>query len=430
MLKNFSLTRKSMISLNLISFCLMVAMATLMLKRIQTNADAALTGKVKMIADFLKKAAAPSIWNFDVQALENFADELGKDSDVIAVNFNDKQKKPLTKVRPVPENSQKIESPIVKDTEVIGSVEIAYRRDSVTATVKAAMTLIIGFAIGFQICIAFGVWYFIGRASKRLEDQVEKLRQTALDTANTGSILRSVSSNLSKRGTAQAAAVEETSATLTEITSIVKQNAESAERAHEFSSQSYEIAVKGRDEIANLLTAMNGINESARKIQEIINVVDDIAFQTNLLALNAAVEAARAGEQGKGFAVVAEAVRSLAQRSSIAAKDISVMIKDSVHRIDQGSKLVESNNKVLIDILGSAEKIRELNSAIASASVEQSQGIAQISSAMADIDLAANESAQSSHEASAQAEALATQSNSMKMIVEKFELEIRGTKSA
>lgn len=406
----------------------MVVMALLMIQKIRTNADVALDGKITMIAEFLKKAAGPAVWNFDAQGLENFADELGKDADVVAVNFSDKDKKPITKLRKAEGNPPVITRPILnpKDNETIGWVDITYRRDSVQATVKSAIALILGFAVVFQLCIAFGVWYFVGRASTRLENQVNRLRETAQQTSNTGEVLKSVSANLSRRGAAQAAAVEETSATLTEITSIVKQNAESAEKAHEFSSKSYEIAVKGRDEISNLLGAMQGINDSAKKIQEITNVVDDIAFQTNLLALNAAVEAARAGEQGKGFAVVADAVRSLAQRSAVAAKDISSMIKDSVSRIEQGSRLVESNNKVLADVLSSAEKIRELNAQIAAASAEQSQGIMQISKAMTDIDLAANESAQSSAEASEQAEALTTQSFAMSEIVVSFEAEIMG----
>lgn len=345
-----------MISLNLMGFTLMIVMAFVMIQRIKLNANQALDGKITTIAEFLGKASATPVWNFDSEVLETFADELGKDSDIAYVNFLDKEKKNLTKSRKIEGDFDIMLKPIPvpKENTVNGWVEIAFKRDSVKATLKFATILVVGFAVLFQTCIAIGVWMFVGRASRRLEEQVQKLKETAFDTSKTSEVLKEVSSNLSRRGTSQAAAVEETSTALTEITSIVKQNADSAEKAFEFSSQSYELALNGQKEVQALLEAMSGINDSAKKIQEIINVVDDISFQTNLLALNAAVEAARAGEQGKGFAVVADAVRSLAQRSSVAAKDISVMIKDSVHRIEQGSKLVASNSKVLNEVLQSA----------------------------------------------------------------------------
>lgn len=432
MFKRLSLTKKSMISLNLMGVTLMIAMAVIMIQRMKTNANMALDGKINTIAEFLGKASATPLWNFDSEVMETFADELGKDADIAYVNFLDKEKKPITKSRTIEGDFEIMLKPIPvpKETTVNGWVEIAYRRDSVKATVKLATFLVIGFAVGFQICIAFGVWFFVGRASKRLEQQVEKLKETASDTSKTSEVIKEVSANLSKRGTSQAAAVEETSTALTEITSIVKQNADSAEKAYEFSTQSYNLALNGQKEVTALLEAMSGINDSAKKIQEIINVVDDISFQTNLLALNAAVEAARAGEQGKGFAVVADAVRSLAQRSSVAAKDISVMIKDSVQRIEQGSKLVESNSKVLNEVLKSAEQVRELNSQIASASNEQSQGISQISRAMSEIDTAVNESAQSSQEANSQAESLTHQSEALSEIIRLFEKEINGQEKA
>ena len=172
---------------------------------------------------------------------------------------------------------------------------------------------------------------------------------------------------------------------------------------------------------------MTDISKSSKKIEEIINVIDDIAFQTNLLALNAAVEAARAGEQGKGFAVVAEAVRNLAQRSSAAAKDITVLIKESVEKIGHGSKIADQSGTVLKNIVGSVKKVSDLNNEIASASAEQSNGISQISKAMNELDNATQQNAASSEETAASSEEMSAQAIELQVLVEELSQVIDGS---
>ncbi|MEN0058404.1 MAG: methyl-accepting chemotaxis protein, partial [Bdellovibrio sp.] len=215
--------------------------------------------------------------------------------------------------------------------------------------------------------------------------------------------------DLSSASTQSAASLEETVASLEEVTSMVKRNADAAHSAATLSQDSRTAAAMGEREMEELLNSMHGIHDSSRKIEEIISVIDDIAFQTNLLALNAAVEAARAGEQGKGFAVVAEAVRGLAQRSAVAAKDISNLIGESVEMVSKGVHLSEKNGETLKKISESVKKVADLNKEISDASSEQLTGINQISQAMNQLDQTSQNNAASSEQIASSAEDLAGQ---------------------
>lgn len=210
------------------------------------------------------------------------------------------------------------------------------------------------------------------------------------------SSLSGSSAELSSASSQSAASLEETVASLEELTSMIRQNADNAKSASELSQVSKSTAQEGSSEIANLISMMDQIATSSKKIEEIITVIDDIAFQTNLLALNAAVEAARAGEQGKGFAVVAEAVRALAQRSAVSAKEISDLISVSADQVVKGQQVAGSSQSVLGKIVDSVNKVAQLNSEIASASVEQSTGVSQISQAMNQLDQVTQTNASSS----------------------------------
>jgi methyl-accepting chemotaxis protein len=230
--------------------------------------------------------------------------------------------------------------------------------------------------------------------------------------------LHAASQQLANSSTEAAASLEETVASIEELTSMVKLNADNAAEASRLSQESQETAVRGNQEMEHLITAMDGINTSSKKIQEIISVIDDIAFQTNLLALNAAVEAARAGEQGKGFAVVADAVRSLAQKSAVAAKEISTLINDSVSQVEKGTEIADRSGQSLKNIVKSVKTMTDLNVGISSASNEQSQGISQISQSMNQLDQATQSNAASAEEAAASSETLLRQAKSLAEQVE------------
>ncbi|HWI84690.1 MAG TPA: methyl-accepting chemotaxis protein, partial [Ramlibacter sp.] len=192
--------------------------------------------------------------------------------------------------------------------------------------------------------------------------------------------------DLSQRTEEQASSLEETAASMEELTGTVKQNADNARQANQLAQSAADVAVKGGTVVGQVVDTMASINESSKKIVDIISVIDGIAFQTNILALNAAVEAARAGEQGRGFAVVAAEVRSLAQRSAAAAKEIKALIDDSVGKVDAGSQLVGQAGDTMQEIVGSIKRVTDIMGEIAAASQEQTRGIEQVNQAITQMD--------------------------------------------
>jgi len=240
---------------------------------------------------------------------------------------------------------------------------------------------------------------------------------TAADEISSGN------SDLSSRTEQQASSLEETAASMEELASTVKQNAENAKQANQLALAASGVAIKGGEVVADVVSTMSGINDSARKIEDIISVIDGIAFQTNILALNAAVEAARAGEQGRGFAVVAGEVRNLAQRSASAAKEIKELITDSVSKTTEGTKQVENAGKTMEEVVTSVKRVADIISEIAAASVEQSTGIDQVNNAVTSMDEVTQQNAALVEEAAAAAESLVDQANQLAEAVSVFKLD-------
>lgn len=262
--------------------------------------------------------------------------------------------------------------------------------------------------------------------SKELTQLSEKLSTSNQQVSGAIHSLTAAGQELSAHATESASSLEEAVASLEEMTSMVKLNSENARQAATLSNNSSDEAIKGESEIHSLISSMKEISESSKKIEEIINVIDDIAFQTNLLSLNAAVEAARAGEQGKGFSVVAEAVRALAQRSSVAAKDITGLIKESVTKIEVGTAKADRSGDVLKNIVLTVKKVSELNNAISLASEEQAAGIQQISIAMNQIDQSVQKNASSSANIATTADEINQQANHMALVVDNLNVEVYG----
>jgi methyl-accepting chemotaxis protein len=264
-----------------------------------------------------------------------------------------------------------------------------------------------------------------GDANKTVEKLVEVVQQIQLsaDLVNSGAMqISRGNEDLSQRTTEQAASLEETAASIEEFTSTVKQNADNAAQANQVAAATRSLAEKGGEVVGRAVGAMSEINQSSRRIADIIGVIDGIAFQTNLLALNAAVEAARAGEQGRGFAVVASEVRSLAGRSADAAREIKKLIQDSVAKADNGSQLVDESGRTLGEIVASVKRMSDLIAEISAASREQATGVEEVNRAVMQMDQVTTQNATLVDEASSSAHALSGQATTLSELVAFFEL--------
>ncbi|NQE47895.1 methyl-accepting chemotaxis protein [Herbaspirillum rubrisubalbicans] len=253
--------------------------------------------------------------------------------------------------------------------------------------------------------------------------RIVSLVREGTDTINTASSeIATGNLDLSSRTEEQAGALEETASAMEELTSTVKQNADNARQANTLAETASQVAIQGGSVVSEVVQTMSQINDASRKIVDIISVIDGIAFQTNILALNAAVEAARAGEQGRGFAVVASEVRTLAQRSAAAAKEIKGLIDTSVERVDNGSRLVEQAGHTMEEVVASVKRVTDVVAEITAASGEQSDGIEQINQAIVQMDEVTQQNAALVEEAAAAAQSLQEQSGRLVEMVGIFKL--------
>ena len=251
---------------------------------------------------------------------------------------------------------------------------------------------------------------------------VAQVRQGSEGVATASAEIAQGNNDLSSRTESQASALEQTAASMEQMGATVKQNADSARQANQLAMSASTVAVEGGEVVSQVVETMKGINESSRKISDIISVIDGIAFQTNILALNAAVEAARAGEQGRGFAVVASEVRSLAGRSADAAKEIKALINASVERVEQGTDLVDKAGATMTEVVSSIRRVTDIMGEISAASSEQSAGVQQIGEAVSQMDQVTQQNAALVEEMAAAASSLKSQAQDLVQVVSAFKL--------
>lgn len=332
-----------------------------------------------------------------------------------------------------------VQGPIRKDISVIGNtlgglseqrvalMEESAQKDRRTAEIISRVFVTGGIVVSLIVILTAVL--LVNRLVKNVNQAVGDLTGASKEVTAGSEQLASASTQVASSSTEAASSIEETVATMEELTSMVKRGAESGKQAAHLANEAQDFAAKGEKEIDQLVSSMKDISTMTKKMAEIIDVIDGIAFQTNLLALNAAVEAARAGEQGKGFAVVAEAVRSLALRSADAAKDISDMIHRSVETIEKGAKTADQGGEALRRIVTAIQKVNGLNAEVAAAAEEQAQGITQIGLAMNQLDTATQQNAAASEEVSASAQSMQHQSVRLDQVAKKLHEIVNGSSS-
>ena len=269
---------------------------------------------------------------------------------------------------------------------------------------------------------AAGLLRALSQMRSSLSQMVSQVR-TSTDSISTASTeIASGNQDLSQRTEQTASNLQQAASSMEQLTGTVKQSADSARQANQLASSAAEVAARGGNVVSQVVTTMNEINASSKKISDIIGVIDGIAFQTNILALNAAVEAARAGEQGRGFAVVASEVRSLAGRSAEAAKEIKSLIGASVERVQAGSRLVADAGATMTEIVGSVQRVSDIIGEITAAAAEQSDGIGQVNTAVVQLDQMTQQNAALVEESAAAAESLRDQAGRLAQVVGTFRL--------
>jgi len=262
----------------------------------------------------------------------------------------------------------------------------------------------------------------LGAMQSSLSDIVGQVRGASESIATGSAQIATGNADLSQRTEEQASALQQTAATMDQLGTTVRHNSDNAKQANQLAFGASQVATKGGDVVSRVVGTMKGINDSSKRIADIIGVIDGIAFQTNILALNAAVEAARAGEQGRGFAVVAGEVRNLAQRSAAAAKEIKSLITSSVEQVEQGSSLVDEAGRTMEEIVGAIKRVSDIVAEISAASVEQSSGVSQVGQAVSQMDQVTQQNAALVEESAAAAESLRQQAQRLVGSVSVFKL--------
>jgi methyl-accepting chemotaxis protein len=261
----------------------------------------------------------------------------------------------------------------------------------------------------------------------RLASLVADVRLNAESVAGASSEIAQGNSDLSSRTEHQASALQQTASSMEQLGTAVRHNADSARQANQLAQGAADVAVRGGEVVSRVVSTMQGINDSSRRIADIVGVIDGIAFQTNILALNAAVEAARAGEQGRGFAVVASEVRNLAQRSAGAAREIKQLIATSVERVETGSQLVDTAGTTMTEVVAAIRRVTDIMGEISHASSEQSGGVAQVGQAITQMDQATQQNAALVEQSAAAADSLRSQAAQLVAAVAVFRLGQRGS---
>jgi methyl-accepting chemotaxis protein len=418
-----ALGKKFLFPTMILIMSLLTILSFLLIKQYDSSFTSMMETRGNSTASFLAEASVQYYLTYDFESLDGFVLELMKDKGIAYVAFFDSKEKLFTKNTPQIKDFSNLllfQQQISSADSQLGTVKIAYRKDILEANQKKSINTVVLTATIGLILLGLMITLVTHNISGKLQQIVVPLKKMGGVLTISSKQLSSISDSLSSSVNITASSLEETVSSVEELSSIVDQTAKNTNKATEHSRLSQVAAKKGQDEIDHLITAMQGISQSSSKVEEIISVIENIAFQTNLLALNAAVEAARAGDQGRGFAVVAEAVRTLAQKSTTAAKEITSLIQASSDEVNKGASIADQGANALKEIVVSSQIVLELNASAATISKEHVTGFQQIGQALNMIDTNTQSSAALAEEASSSATDVSEQSKKLEHLVEQL----------
>ncbi len=421
------LSRRIVLPANLIAALSLAALCAFLVSRNDRDARRQLDARATSMAMFLQQASSTYISNYDLSALELFAKQAVKDEDFTFAVFLDDGRKPLTTN---PSQAAEAASRVVEeaihdpDGKVIGYVRLGYVTRRIETVLRQRIALSVAGFLAAQLFLTLGLGWIVQRIRSRLSCLFLKLSEASEKTLQEASRVRSASQSVADGASSQETSLAKTTSSLEEMADMIRKMDESAQAAKDTAERAIQSTGSGVEQIGALIQAMSESRASSNEIRKILKSIDEIAFQTNILALNAAVEAARAGEAGAGFAVVADAVRGLAQRSAIAARESEARIEDALAKGKRGDAISANVASSLRDINERVGELSSLVASMASSTHVQSQGIARINGEVSAIGkitqrntLSANDGARAAEELNDQAFELQDQIASLGSLV-------------
>jgi methyl-accepting chemotaxis protein len=467
-----TINEKLLLPTLLLVLLLVGALGSMLIVQQHRELTSMMESKADSVTTMLATISEQYIINFDMTALENLVKDVTRDKDVAFAEYYDTDGASLTgNVMKAPADTSRLlvsEHSIVDIRgKVIGKVKVGFETSALDQMLRNSIAIVVVSVAAVMGLLALGLVFIVRAVARPVKNAIEIARLvTGGDltqrievnaSGEVGQLLQALkemneslagivgevrgttesittasreiaqgNSDLSQRTEQQASSLEETASSMEELTSTVKQNTENARHANQLAATASDIAVKGGQAVGEVVQTMASISTSSKKIVDIISVIEGIAFQTNILALNAAVEAARAGEQGRGFAVVASEVRNLAQRSAAAAKEIKILIDDSVDKVDAGTRQVDQAGATMTEIVAAVKRVTDIMAEIAAASDEQSTGIEEVNQAITQMDEVTQQNAALVEQAAAAAESMQGQSEALKQAVSFFKLKKNG----
>lgn len=413
---------------------LLVLVGGTMVMKHRANARSMIDSKGLALANLLEKISIPYIDNYDYPSLEGFVQEAVKDPQVVFVVFYDGKNNPVTKSSQEPKEAQSV---LLYERDIkgaggksIGRLRMGYDLKGLDDLLKDELITIGGSVLITIVLMILGLSLIVRTITKPLNRVIKGLSDNSDQVANSAGQVNAISHEQAEGASVQAAAIEETSSSLEQLSSMTRMNSENANETNRLVIQTSNIVDEVNTSVLDLTESMQKISQSSRQTQKIIKTIDEIAFQTNLLALNAAVEAARAGEAGAGFAVVADEVRNLAMRAAEAAKNTAALIEESVKQIADGSRFAAKTNENFKQVAHSSKQVAELMGEIATASTEQSHGIEELNKAVAEMDKVVQKNASNAQDSAMASEDMTNQAEEMRSYVRELLTLVGGNNDA